>query len=669
VGIKNEIEILRNELQQHDYNYYVLAQPKISDFEYDKKLKKLEELEQDHPEYITPDSPTQRVSGMPTKEFANIRHRLPMLSLANTYSEEELRDFDSRIKGLLNPGEFYEYVTELKIDGLAVSLVFENGIFAHGASRGDGVTGDDITNNLRTIKSIPLRLIHYEQVLSDIEIRGEVYMPHESFIRLNKNREEEGEQLFANPRNSAAGSLKLQDARLVAERGLDIFCYQLIDHSAPDRSASHFEALEQLKGLGFPVNSSVRKCETIEEVLSYCHEWEEKRDTLPYEIDGVVIKVNDPLQQNRLGSTAKSPRWAISFKFKARQVKTKIEKITWQVGRTGAVTPVAELTPVHIAGTVVSRATLHNPEEIERKDIREGDSVLVEKGGDIIPKVVQVIEDERESSSKRYQIPKNCPVCQSELKRNEDEAALRCQNYNCEAQVVRRIEHFSSRGAMDIEGLGSAVVELLVNNNLIRDFSDLYQLEKEQISNLEGLGEKSAENLISGLDISKKQTLDRLIFALGIPYVGITAARILADHYGSMDLLLSADQVSLEQLSGIGKIMAESISNYFKREENQKILKKLRQAGVKFQGDERKAGDLFAGKTFVLTGMLTGLTRPEASKIIINQGGKVTSSVSKTTNFVLAGENPGSKIDKAKTLGIPVINEEEFKKMVSNYRF
>ncbi len=663
--IKKEIEILKKELQQHDYVYYVLAQPQISDFEYDNKLKRLEKLEQSHREYITADSPTQRVSGEPTKEFANIHHRVPMLSLANTYSEQELRDFDTRIKGLLESEETYEYVAELKIDGLAVSLVFENGFFVRGATRGDGITGDDITNNLRTIKSIPLRLIQYRGALHDIEVRGEVYMPHGSFIRLNKKREEDGEPLFANPRNSAAGSLKMQDARLVAERGLDIFCYQLIDHTNPDKITNHFKALEQLKWLGLPVNPSARKCQTIEEVLTYCHEWETKRDALPYEIDGVVIKLNDPSQQIRLGTTAKSLRWAISFKFKARQAKTKIEKIIWQVGRTGAVTPVAELTPVHIAGTVVSRATLHNPEEIERKDIREGDAVLVEKGGDIIPKVVQVLEKERDSSSKRYQIPKNCPICQTLLKRSEDEAALRCPNYNCEAQIVRRIEHFSSRGAMDIEGLGSAAVEMLVNNNPIRDFSDLYQLKKDQISELEGLGEKSAENLISGLEKSKKQTLDRLIFAVGIPYVGVTAAGILAEHFRDMDLLVSAEQTSLEKLSGIGEKIAESISDFFTKDENRKILEKLRDAGVNFKGSEKKAGDLFTGKSFVLTGTLQGMTRDAASKLIINQGGKITSSVSKATNFVLVGENPGSKLDKANILGITIIDEGEFMKMVA----
>jgi len=660
VDIKKEIETLRNELQQHDYNYYILAEPKISDFEYDKILKKLENLEKSHPEFITSDSPTQRVSGEPTKEFANIRHRISMLSLANTYSEQELQDFDTRIKGLLEPDENHEYVAELKIDGLAVSLLFENGLFTRGSTRGDGVIGDEITNNLRTIKSIPLKLRYSDPDLRDLEVRGEVYMPHESFIRLNKKREEDGEPLFANPRNSAAGSLKMQDARLVAERGLDIFCYQLINHTNPDTGKNHFEALEQLKHLGLPVNPSSQKCSTIDEVLSYCREWEGKRDTLPYEIDGVVIKINDLSQQNRLGKTAKNPRWAISFKFKARQVKTKVEKITWQVGRTGAVTPVAELIPVHVAGTVVSRATLHNPEGIERKDIREGDAVLIEKGGDIIPKVVEVLDEERDSASRPYTIPDRCPVCNTTLKRNRDEAALRCPNYQCEAQVVRRIEHFSSRGAMDIEGFGSAVVEMLVKNDLIRDFADLYQLSKEQLSELEGLGEKSAENLIAGLEKSKNQTLERLIFAIGIPFVGITAAHILADHYMDLDHLVSSDRSSLEELSGIGEKMAESICDFFIVGENRAIIEKLRQAGVNFKSSEEKSGTLFIGMTFVLTGSLPGLNREEASTLIIGQGGKVTSSVSKATNYVLAGEKAGSKIKKAKSLKITIINEAEF---------
>jgi DNA ligase (NAD+) len=665
VNIKKEIESLRRELQQYDYNYYILAQPTISDFDYDQKLKKLEKLEQDNPQYITPDSPTQRVSGEPTKEFASVRHRIQMQSLANTYSEDELREFDTRIKGLLEPNEFYEYVAELKIDGLAVSLNFEDGIFVRGATRGDGTVGDDITQNLRTIKSIPLKLMKAPKN-SDLEIRGEVYMPHKSFIRLNKKREKEGEPLFANPRNSAAGSLKMQNSQLVAERGLDIFCYRLIDHSNPAKKLFHFESLNKIKTLGLPVNPFAQKCSTIDAVLEYCREWEKKRETLAYEIDGVVVKINDPEQQNRLGSTAKSPRWAISFKFKARQAKTRIEEITWQVGRTGTVTPVAELTPVQIAGTVVSRATLHNPEEIERKDIREGDMVFVEKGGDIIPKVVEVIQSERDSSSKPYQIPEKCPVCQTKLTRSKQEAALRCPNYNCVAQVVRRIEHFSSRGAMDIEGLGSSVVELLVNNHLIKDISDLYQLKSHALSELEGLGKKSADNLISGLQKSKKQSLDRLIFALGIPFVGITAARILADHFHDLDSLSAADQTSLEELTGIGQKMAESICQFFKSSTNRKIIENLRKSGLSFKSREEISGELLAGRTFVLSGTLPNLTREEASNMIISQGGRVSSSVSRTTDYLLVGEKAGSKLHKAKSLEIMIINESEFLKMLEN---
>jgi DNA ligase (NAD+) len=496
---KSEIEKLRRELQDHDYAYYVLAQPKISDYEYDQKMKRLASLEEQHPQYITNDSPTQRVSGLPTREFATVRHRIPLLSLANTYSEQELLDFDERIRGLLEKDEPYTYVAELKIDGLAVSLLYENGQFIQGATRGDGVFGDDITNNLRTIKSIPLRLRHTAISEDLIEVRGEVYMPRASFEQLNRERQASGETTFANPRNSAAGSLKLQDARLVAGRRLDIFCYRLLNHSTPDARINHFEALHQLKMMGFPVNPHSRLCNSMAGVFDYCHEWEAKRDSLAYDIDGVVIKINDSLQQERLGNTAKSPRWSISFKFKARQVKSRIEKITWQVGRTGTVTPVAELQPVQVAGTVVSRATLHNPEEIERKDIREGDYVFIEKGGDIIPKVVQVITAERPANSRPYKIPRRCPVCQTPLKKNIDEAALKCPNYSCHAQVVRRIEHFVSRGAMDIEGLGMAIIELFVDKGLIRDYADLYALTQDQISQLEGLGEKSAHNIIESI--------------------------------------------------------------------------------------------------------------------------------------------------------------------------
>jgi DNA ligase (NAD+) len=660
LDIRKEIERLRQEIQKHDYAYYVLAQPQISDYEYDQKMKQLAELEARDPSLITPDSPTQRVSGQPTKEFATVRHRIPMLSLANTYSEEELWDFDERVRGLLDPDEKPAYVTELKIDGLAVSLLYEAGFFVRGATRGDGINGDDITVNLRTIRSIPLRLAGSGPFPASLEVRGEVYMSRAAFQRLNKTREESGEALFANPRNSAAGSLKMQDARLVAQRGLNIFCYRLEDQGEQTGKRTHFESLERLRQLGFPVNPHARKCGTMEEVIRYCQEWERQRDDLPYEIDGVVVKVDDVEQQLRLGHTAKIPRWAISFKFKARQMKTRIEKITWQVGRTGTLTPVAELTPVQIAGTVVSRATLHNPEEIERKDIREGDAVFIEKGGDIIPKVVSVIPEERDKKSRPYEIPGRCPACHTALKKNEEEAALRCPNEHCPAQIVRRIEHFVSRGAMDIEGLGAALVELFVNRKMITDAAGLYFLKSGQISNLEGLGEKSAGNLISAIEESKKQSLERLIFGLGIPFVGTTAARALAMHFKDLDHLMKAAKQELEELPGIGTKMAESIDSFFKNERNRKLVENLRDAGINFRFLGEAAEGLLNGKTFVLTGTLPSMSREEATNLILSRGGAVSSSVSKKTSYVLAGDKPGSKLDKAKKSGVPVIDEVQF---------
>ncbi len=667
MNIKDEILALRKELQEHDYSYYVLAQPKISDYDYDQKLKILADLEFQYPEFITPDSPTQRVSGEPTKEFRNVRHRVPMLSLANTYSEEDLREFDERVRGLLGSDEHYEYIAELKIDGLAVSLIYEDGLLIQGATRGDGITGDDITNNLRTIRSIPLRLMPSGSISGIIEVRGEVFMPIESFNKINKLREREGEQLFANPRNSAAGTLKMQDSRQVAERGLDIFCYRLQDHTKPNEILSHFASLEILKNLGLPVNPHTKKCQTMDEVLSYCHEWEKKRDSLPYEIDGVVIKINDPIQQEHLGHTAKSPRWAISFKFKAARVKTRINSITWQVGRTGAVTPVAELDPVLVAGTTVSRATLHNPEEIERKGIREGDTVYIEKGGDIIPKVVSVITEERTSESHPYKIPRCCPACMTSLVRSEDEAALRCPNYSCEAQVIRRIEHFVSRGAMDIEGLGTAVVEIFVKEGMIKDSADLYSLQKEKISELEGLGEKSADNLLQSLAESKTRSLERFIFGLGIPFVGITAARSLAEIYQDIEDLTTADMEQLENLSGIGTKMAESIFSFFRNRYNIAQIENFRKAGLNFKYLSKSVDSSFANLSFVLTGTLPGLSRDEAAKMIINRGGKVNSSVSKSTNYVLAGEKAGSKMEKAIKLGLKIIDESEFLRMIEEY--
>ena len=627
--------------------------------------RRLVDLESQNPELILPDSPTQRVSGEPTREFAAARHRVPMLSLANTYSDEEVLDFDRRIRELLENDEKYEYVAELKIDGLAVSLLYHNGILVRGATRGDGFTGDDVTANIKTIRSIPLRIYDSMDLPVEFEVRGEVFLSRSSFEKVNQIREQSGEALFANPRNSAAGSLKMQDARIVASRGLSIFCYQFINLTDPLARTGHMTDLEKLADLAFPVNAHTKLCTNIAEVLAYCNEWEERREDLPYEIDGVVIKINEYEQQTRLGSTAKTPRWAIAFKFKPRRAQTVIEKITWQVGRTGTVTPVAELRSVLLAGTTVSRATLHNPDEIERKDIREGDTVCVEKGGDIIPKVVSVITEKRARSSKKYLIPDKCPVCATTLKRSEEEVALRCPNYLCSAQIQRRIEHFVSRSAMDVEGLGKAVIQTLVGQGLIKDFADIYYLKKDQISVLDGMGELSADNLITAIDASREQSLERLVFGLGIPFIGITAARMLARHYGNIYSLSKANTEDLANLDGIGLKMAESIAAFFASGKNRQVIEKLDRARVNLSADLTTTGTRLQGKTFVLTGTLPNMTREEAGELILKNGGSVTSSVSKKTTFVLAGENSGSKLVKAENLGIPIINVQEFLDMIN----
>jgi len=665
MDVKKRIEKLRKLINKYDYEYYVLAQPSISDYEYDQLMKELERLEKEHPELITPDSPTQRVSGQPIKEFPTVTHRKPMLSLANTYNEMEFREFDQRVRQAL-PGEKVEYVVELKIDGVAISLHYRNGRFERGVTRGDGIQGDDITPNLRTIRSIPLVVRDTQSVPEFFEVRGEIYMSKEAFRRLNAEREEQGEPLFANPRNAAAGSLKLQDPRIVAKRGLSMFAYYLDADEAGFVKPYHYENLKLLQSLGFPVNPHFRLCQSLEEVFDFVNEWEAKRDSLPYEIDGVVVKVNNLEQQARLGATAKNPRWAISFKFKAERAETLLEKITWQVGRTGIVTPVAELQPVQLAGTTVSRATLHNVDEIKRKDIRERDYVFIEKGGDIIPKVVGVNLSKRPKDSKPVEIPKTCPVCGTELVQFEGEVAIRCPNISCPAQIKRSIEHFASRGAMDIEGLGTALVEMLVDRGMVKDIADIYQLRKEEVAGLERMGDKSAQNLMEAIEKSKNQPLDRLIFALGIPYIGANAAKILARHFKSLEALQKVSKEKLEQIEGIGEKMAESIVRYFNNEQNQKILKRLIEAGVKtrLEESEEQQNQALQGLTFVLTGTLPHLKREEAKALIEKYGGKVSSSVSRKTSYVLAGEEPGSKLQKAKELGVPIIDEATFLQMI-----
>lgn len=661
--IRQEIESLRKEIRRHDYLYYVLAKPEISDYEYDMLMKRLKELEEKYPEFITPDSPTQRVSGQPTKEFPVVRHRTPMLSLDNTYNEAEIRDFDRRVRNLLQPGEPYEYVSELKIDGVAISLIYENGLLVRGVTRGDGTQGDDITNNIKTIRGLPLRLETDKDYLLNIEVRGEVYMSKDDFRKLNEERSKNGEFLFANPRNATAGSLKLQDPQEVARRRLRLFSYYMDPLTETHPIKTQFQVLNTLLELRIPVNPHFRLCKSITEVIDFWEEAQGWRDKLAYQIDGVVVKINSLEQQRRMGSTAKSPRWAIAFKFPTEQAITQIKEIIWQVGRTGMVTPVAIFEPVQLMGTTVSRSTLHNMDEIQRLDARVNDWVLVEKAGDIIPKVVRVLKDRRPPGTEPTRAPERCPACGSQLVRHIGEVALLCENISCPAQVKGRIEHFASRRAMDIEGLGEKVVELLLNNNLIKDYGDLYFLKKEDIAPLERMGEKSAENLINGIEASKGRPLARLIFALGIRYVGEGAARLLADQFRSLDRLMQASEEELAAVEGIGEKTAHSIREFFNRQENLKVIEKLRKAGVRFEEaveQPAEADERFRGKTFVFTGALSRYSREQAARLVEARGGIVSNSVSRKTDYVVVGAEPGSKLQKARQLGVPVLSEEEF---------
>lgn len=664
---KIKIEKLKTDINRHNYLYYVKADPEISDYEFDNKLKELESLESQYPELITPDSPTQRVGGEAVEGFETVLHKEPMLSLSNCYTKEEFLDFNRRItEGLVN--QEFEYNCELKVDGVAVSLHYENGFFIKGVTRGDGVQGDDITVNIKTIKSIPLKIIKEVEELSSFEARGEVYFPKKAFLKINEQRQNNGDKLFANPRNATAGTLKLLDPKIVAKRPLDIVIYYLRGNSADfiNMLKSHSENLNILEEMGLPVIKQRRVCKNIDEVFEFYNEWEKKREDLEFDIDGIVIKVNDLDQQRKLGTTAKSPRWAIAFKFKALQVETKLKEIKWQVGRTGIVTPVAELEPVFLAGSTVSRATLHNIDEITKKDLRVGDFVLIEKGGDIIPKVIKAVVEKRSKNSVKYKFPNLCPVCSSELVRYEDEAALRCVNIGCPAQVTRQIEHFASRNAMNIEGLGTEIVNLFYKEDLIKDYAGLYYLKKEQISNLERMGEKSAENLLKSIEESKKRGFDRKIFALGIKYVGTTTAKEIARAFNSLETLKNAEKGELEAVEGIGEKVAEAVIDFFKNEHNLKVLKKLEDAGIEFKAEktEEIVESDITGKTFVLTGELEKLTRNDAKAEIEKRGGKVTSSVSKNTDFVVVGENPGSKFRKAQELGIEILYEERFLELI-----
>jgi DNA ligase (NAD+) len=664
-AIVKRVEALREQLREHDYRYYVLAQPVVSDETYDKLMAELIRLERAYPELVTPDSPSQRVGGEPMKEFPTVVHAVPMLSLSNTYNEEEVREFDRRVRSLLGK-EPFRYVCELKFDGVAVSLLYTEGLFVRGATRGDGTQGDDITPNLRTIHSIPLRLKKTARGLEDIEVRGEVFMTRSDFQKMNEERELTGEKIFINPRNSAAGTLKLQDPKIVAQRPLKFYAYYL--RAEGTQLVSHYENLKLLQALGFPVNEHARLANSINDVIEYWKEWEERREDLPYDIDGVVVKVDSLRQQNLLGATAKSPRWAIAFKFTARKKETVLKNIVLQVGRVGTITPVAELEPVFVGGTTVSRATLHNEDYIKELDIRLGDTVVVEKGGDVIPKVSAVVKEKRKAGSKPFQMPHTCPECRSTITRPEGEANYYCNNTECPAQVKARIEHFAHRGAMDIEGLGEAVVEQLVQLGFVRNYADLYDLhrQKAKLVALERWGEKSVQNLLDAIELSKQKPFARLLFALGIRHVGLGVAQLLVKHYSSLDTLMRAKKEELEQIPGIGPRIAESVVEFFKDKHNRTLVERLRKSGVQTEQNMLKEKLPLAGKLFVLTGSLASMTREEAKEKIEALGGSVGSSVSKKTDYLVVGEEPGSKLEKAKQLGIPTVDEQEFLKLLGS---
>jgi DNA ligase (NAD+) len=665
--VKREIETLREELRHHEELYYVHANPEISDAEYDALLARLQELEGLHPELVTPDSPTQRVGGRPAEGFAEFVHRRPMLSLDNSYNIDDLRAFDERCRRLAD-GRKFEYVAELKIDGLSIALHYEQGVLTSGVTRGDGRRGEDVTQNVRTIRSVPLRLKHDGlQIPPEIEVRGEAYLPRHVFDEINAEREEEGAARFANPRNAAAGTIRQLDPKIVAARRLELFPYEVL---AGERRAfpTHWESFEWLDRAGFRVNTDRALCDTIDEVIDFCNQMELKRDELNYEIDGVVVKVNSTALQEEFGTTTKAPRWAIAYKYPARQATTQIVSIVVQVGRTGALTPVANLQPVLLAGTTVARATLHNEDEIKRLDAREGDWVMIEKSGEIIPKVLKVIESRRTGNEQPYSFPKECPECGGIISRPEGEVVARCVAADCPAQRKARILHFASRRAMRIEGLGEALVEQLVAKNMVRDVGDLYGLQQEDVAALERMAEKSAANLLNQIEASKTRDLPHLVYALGIRHVGERTAGILARHFRSLERLGAATVDEMDAIHEIGLTVAESVRNWFDDAGNVALCERLRAAGVQTEmtgGVSATFDENFAGKQFVLTGKLETMTRDEARLLIESRGGRITSSVSKKTDYVIAGEDAGSKLDKAQLLGLRVIDEAALKEMLN----
>jgi DNA ligase (NAD+) len=661
-AVRKRAQELARLIRHHERKYFVEAAPEISDFEFDGLIRELQDLEEKHPELRTPDSPTQRVGGAPLEEFTSVTHDVPMLSLGNTYDETEVRDFDRRVhEGL--PGEEVRYHVELKFDGVAVACRYEGGVFVRGATRGDGTMGDDVTGNLRTVASLPLRI----DEARSFEVRGEVILERATFERMNEARRAEGLEPYANPRNTAAGTLKLLDPKIVAERKLGIFVYQLVGSFAG--VTRHSEAMARLAELGFRAGPQREVVDTIDEVLAILEQWREKRHELPYETDGMVVKVDALAQQAKLGATSKAPRWAIAYKFPAVGQPTILRAIRVQIGRTGVATPVAELDPVVVGGSTVARATLHNLEEIRRRDVRVGDTVLVEKGGDVIPKIVAVQLEKRPPDAAEYQFPSRCPVCDTPLVRDEEEIAFRCVNVACRAQIEGRIEHFASRGAMDVEGLGVKLVAQLVDKGLVRDVGDLYALSFDDLVALERMGEISARNLLGALEASKKRPLSRVLHAVGIRHVGAHVARVLAQAFGSAEALAAASVDDLVRVHEVGDTVAASVVEFFARPESRVLFEKLGKAGVRL-ADERGAGSArpLEGMTFVITGTLSGWSREEAAELLRAKGARVADSVSRKTSAVVAGESAGSKLEKARTLGIPVLDDAAFRSLLETGR-
>ena len=657
---EKRVDELRDLLERANKAYYEDAHPFISDKEFDEALEELDQLEQKF-SLVTEDSPTQRVGGTPSSSFPDVEHPQAMLSLDNTYNENELREFDRRVTDILGHSEF-TYAVELKFDGASLRLRYENGELVLGATRGDGQTGDDITQNIKTIRDIPLSVNHNAPDV--LEIRGEAYMEKEAFVRMNEYREEQGLQPFANPRNSTAGSLKMQDSREVSRRPIKFFAFDLIlDDNNHDRT--HQKKIDLLKQWGFPVCEYFEVCRNIDEVLNVIAKWDNLRHNLPYETDGVVIKVNEERFYEELGTTSKFPRWAIAYKFEAEQATTLLESITLQVGRLGKITPVAELKPVLLAGTTVKRASLHNEDEILRKDIRTGDTVIVEKAGEIIPQVISIVNPDRENRSEPFSMPSHCPACGEKLVKLDEEVAWRCINPECPPQVRERVAHFASRDAMDIDGLGEAIVEQLIGEGLIKTYADLYTLKKNDLVPLERMGEKSAQNLLDAIEKSKEQGLDRIIYALGIRFVGKTVAKDLADHFKTIDKIMQADEEAMVNIDSIGPKIAESVHAFFNNEKNVESVNKLRRAGLLFEQQETETVSAkLEGKKIVLTGTLSNYSRNEAKSLIEKHGGTTTSSVSKNTDYLLVGDSPGSKYDKALKLNIPIIDEAQFKELI-----